>query len=103
MKDINVPVIRVEIESARRQIMYMLGETGRQLHAETESALNAELERALAPEQLEQTITLMAREHVRAAIQEAVKSYFGYGNGKRTLRNAVDKYLDEVFSVDFDE
>lgn len=103
MSKLNVPVIKVEVESARRQISYMLGEYGRQLQAETEAALNAELKRALDPELLEQTITLMAKEHVKAAIQEAVKSYFQYGSGKRTLRAAVDKYLDEVFSVDFDE
>ena len=93
------PVIRVEVESARRQIAYMLQQSSDELNRMTQEALDAEMERFFKQDNLERMIRDMARPRVQSAVEGAVKDYFAYGPGGQTIKKAAFEILDEMFST----
>ena len=93
----SVPIIRVEVESARRQIVHLLQQSGRELQEATEAALKSELDRVFDPEALQLHVRSIAKQYVDQAIKKAVESYFSYGNGGKSVRKAAHAILDDMF------
>lgn len=100
MSDLNVPIIKVEVESARRQIMHMLQQSGNELHKATESAVKAELDRMFDGDTLQRHVQQRAKHYVEAAVNEAIEEYFKYGAGGKSVKDAATKILDDMFKVD---
>lgn len=87
-----LPMIRVELESMRRQMVHAFA--AEQL--ELDEMFQAALEKALDPEAIQKRLERDAKMWVESAVGDAVKEYFCFGNGKRAIREECDRMLDDL-------
>jgi hypothetical protein len=86
----NAPILRLQLDGLRAQIMHQLGDLGGEMNASVEAQIKA----YLTPETLTDLIADAVSRTIPQAINDAVKVYFSYGPGKDTIKIAVTHMLE---------
>jgi hypothetical protein len=89
----NPPTIRIEIEGMKQTLMTMLGQRAALLSEEMQAAVD----NFCTPERIQQIITETAHRQLMGIVEDEVRSFFAYGAGRRTIQQAMQKKLDEMF------
>lgn len=84
----DLPLIRLEIESMRYQIVHALSTH----NAEIEQAVANEVEKVIAHYPFSEQISKLAGEIIAKALKQSLESYFLLGDGQRLL----SEYLNEL-------
>jgi hypothetical protein len=84
-----VPIIKLSIENMRYTMAYALSEHA----AELDSTLQAALKAYCTPENLERVIRGEVTKVLDQVIKEEVRNWFVYGEGRKTIKKAVEKKL----------
>lgn len=85
----NAPILRIEVERMTHCIRAMLDE-----HVFN---ANDAIKQALADFQkrCDEFITKEARKEIEAVVSEEVSNFFRFGNGRKAVKDAVEKLLDQ--------
>lgn len=86
----NIPIIKLEIESMKHTIMQALPQ-----HADTLSAsVRTAVEAFCTPENIDAIISQTVSEIMNTAVKDEVRSFFQYSRpGRQAIREAVMQYL----------
>jgi hypothetical protein len=84
-----IPIIRLDIQNMQRTMAYALSEYA----AELDSTLQAALEAYCTPGNLERVIQSEVTKVLDQVIKEEVKNWFVYGEGRKTIKKAVEEKL----------
>lgn len=87
----NLPIIRLEVERMRHSIVAMLTEAELKIDQNIQQALDA----YCTPENLTRVITQELKQTLDSVIKEEVKNFFTYGEGRKVVKAAVIKKLEE--------
>lgn len=85
----NLPIIRLELEQMKYQILHAFGAHQHELSAQ----VTQELEKAINSFDYSATVSRIAHE----IIKEQIESYFRYGAGRQAIETSVNDALDKVF------
>ena len=86
----NMPLIRLELEQMRYQVVHALGSHQQEISA----AVDKELEKVINEFDFTGTVAVIANQ----VIKEKVEEYFKYGRGRGTIEAAVKEGLDNIFA-----
>jgi hypothetical protein len=86
---LSIPIIKLEIESMRHTMAYALTKYATDL----DSTLQAALEAYCTPENLEYVIQTETSKVLNQVIKEEVKNWFTRGEGRKVIKEAVEKKL----------
>lgn len=90
----NLPIVRIEIESMRHSLKAMLSEHAQAL----DESMRQAVDEALKPENVAQFLQEQVRIQMRAAISDEIQRAFGYTSaGRAAIREAVMLHLEEQF------
>ena len=87
----NTPIIRLEVESMKHAILIAFSEQTVKLDAQFKQALDE----ACKPSLVQAIITNAAKKYIKEALEQEVKSYFMYGDGRKIIESKVKERLDE--------
>lgn len=95
-----MPIIRVEIEQIRQQILYALSG----YEAELNQLLRESIERYLTPENISRVVAEQVGPVIQNVIREETEQFYKYGEGRKIIREIVRKRLmnDENYLNRFD-
>lgn len=85
----SLPIIKIEIEQMRHAIMHAFTEHQFQVSEEVER----QLEHVIQNYNYEAAI----RDAAYKAMDEAIKNYFGYGEGYQIIHSAINESLNKMF------
>lgn len=91
-----MPMIRLEVDRMKYQIMAAIHEHHGEIEAEIERQLNIVLEN-------NDYIPSAVERGVKDALEREIKLYFQFGSGREAIKDAVYAALDEVFKKDEEE
>ena len=87
-----LPIIRFELTGMKHTVQMMLQEHTAML----DEQVNAAIEQALAPGQIEGVVRRAVQESVNEAVSSEIQSFFRYSNpGRQAIREAVQAHLAE--------
>lgn len=101
MSDNSLPIIRLEVEGMRRQIVTALTEH----QAEMDEMVKQAVEEATKPEHVKQVVRKEVSRTLDKVVQEEVQNFFRYdGEGRKVIAKAVkQKLLDKESFTPLDE
>ena len=82
-----IPIIRIELERMKHQIVVALGAAGSELG----ERIDAEIQRQIEAMPWEN----MIRETILDCVGEAMKDYFKWGKGRRAIEQAITEAFEE--------
>ena len=85
----NIPIIRLEVESMRQTMALALTEYTSQLDTDLHNAIDA----YCTPDNLRRVIEQEANRTLEQVIREQVKAWFIYGAGREVIKRAVEQKL----------
>jgi hypothetical protein len=91
---LNTPIIRVEIEGIRQQLVHAFHQSLLDLDAQFKLAVD----RALDPERIQQILDEEARRTLDLILAQETRRFFTNGPGLAAVRATVNERLDEMFS-----
>lgn len=93
----NVPIIRLEVQAMKETICFAL----QQYAAQMDSSIQNAVEAYCSEGNIEAVVSKAVREAMDACVKEEVRNFFSYtGNGRKAIREAVIKRLDEIYGGD---
>lgn len=84
-----VPVIRIEIEGMKHALSAMLSEHSAQLDADMQAAV----EEFCRPDNIKKIVSDIAHATMKSAIEEEVRKFFSYGEGRKAVAETVKARL----------
>ena len=87
-----IPIIRLEVEGMKHQIMVALTAYAAQM----DSDIQAAVDEYCTPEHITATVKNIAKGEIDKAIKEEVSKFFSYGNGRTAIMEAVKATLEEA-------
>ncbi len=93
----NIPVIKLEVESMKYTVV-----TALQQHAALmDSSIQAAVESYCTPENIDAVVQEAAKQALDAAVKQEVRDYFWRwnANGRMAVREAAFAFLDEQYPV----
>ena len=85
----NPPLIKIEVEHMRQSMIHAFSDHVLKMDGLFQHAITE----ACKPELVQEIVNDAARRHLRQALDEEVKSYLTYGEGRKLVRAAVEKRL----------
>jgi hypothetical protein len=86
-----IPIIKLEVQGMRHTMAFALS----QYTAQIDETLQAALEAYCTPENLERVIQTETAKILDQVIKEEVKNWFTYGEGRKAIKEAVEKKLGD--------
>ena len=90
------PKIRIELEGMKYQIVHAFESH----NSDIEKLVEQELEKVIANFPYEETVSKLANEILRRAIDETLREFMIWGKGKKVLREIIDAKLTTLFGED---
>jgi 4-aminobutyrate aminotransferase-like enzyme len=87
------PIIRIELENMRHQIIHHLGAH----HEELEKYVSEQVKKAVDDFDYRDAVRRLAAQAVQDAVKKAVEYFFFYGKGKETVERAVRDSLEDMY------
>lgn len=85
------PIIRIEFERMRASICRMLdGHV-----VEASAAIKKAIDEFCTPENIERFVSTEATRAIGDAVKEEVATFFRYGAGRKAIKEAVEKMLEQ--------
>jgi len=92
MDNMNIPIIRLEVERMKHTILQALPQHAAAMDASVTAAIEAFCTQA----NIDSVVRVAAMEALNAAVKEEVRSFFQYSKpGRQAVREAVIEYLNE--------
>ena len=89
----NLPMIKIEVEHMRHSMIHAFSE-----HIlKTDGLFQHAITEACKPEVVQEIVDDAARRYLHQALDEEVKSYLMYGEGRKIVRAEVEKRLKADF------
>lgn len=89
----NAPIIRIEVEHLRQTVLHMFND----MQLNEDEMIKTAVEQACNPLVIQQKINEITKQEIDAAIQEETAKFFRHGDGRRIIRDIVNKRLAEVY------
>lgn len=89
---IPMPVIRLEVDHMKHAMVVALS----QYTAQMDETLQQAVERFCTPENLEKIIQTETERVLDTVIREEVRHWFSYGEGRETIKKAVEERLNHI-------
>lgn len=89
----NLPRVRVELEGMKFQIIHAFSSH----NDDIEKLVEKEISKAIENYPFEEEVSRLANEILTKAIEETLKEYLIYGDGKKALRGVIDEKLNRIF------
>ena len=86
-----MPIIRLEVERMKYSILTAMSEHLLQMDQDIQSAVDA----ACTPEKITAIVFDTASREIKAAIENEIRSFYAYGEGRKAIADAVRKQLGE--------
>ena len=88
----NMPIIRIEVEQMKHSMLHAFNQTQMEISEEVKRALD----RACAPELIQQHINEVAHRVIKEATQTAIERWWAMSaEGQKLVQEAVAKRMDE--------
>lgn len=88
-----MPVIRIEVEGMRQQILHAFG----QYNEEIEKEVDRQLKQVIENFPFEEYIEHECRGMIEESIRKALMSFFQYGAGAKAIEQAITSALERSF------
>lgn len=85
----NLPLIKIEVEHMRQSMIHAFSEHVLKMDGLFQHAITA----ACKPEVVQEIVDDAAQRYLRQALDEEVKNYLTYGEGRKLVRAEVEKRL----------
>ncbi len=93
----NIPIIKLEVEGMKYTVLQALMQHSAQMDASVQAAVEAYCTEG----NLDDVIRGELRKCMNSAVSEEVQRFFGYaGAGRQAIREAVLKYLNDVYPAE---
>lgn len=89
----NTPIIKIEVEHMRQSMIHAFSEHVLKMDGLFQHAITE----ACKPEVVQEIVYDAARRYLRQALEEEVKNYLTYGEGRKLVRAEVEKRLKADF------
>lgn len=90
------PIVRIEIEAMKQTLNVMLSHQAALLSEEMQAAVDSFCE----PERIRKLVEETAHRELEAIVKDEIASFFRYGAGRRTIRDSIQRKLNEMFQED---
>lgn len=87
----NVPLIRLEVEHMKHSMVHACSVYLAKMDAQIQDAV----EKACTVENITRIVETAADEAISKAIREEIDSYFRFGDGRRAIKEVVEKQLSQ--------
>ena len=87
----NLPIIRLELENLRYQVVHALAAH----HREIETQTNEMLAKAIESFDFKAVVLAEANKVITATVEKAVREHFAYGDGHKAIKEAVTQALGD--------
>lgn len=87
--EMKLPIIRLEVQGIKYTVVRALTEHAAQMDADIQAAV----EEYCTPQNLQSIVRTAAHDALRAAIEEEVKAFFTYGDGRKAVAAAVKESI----------
>lgn len=87
----SIPIIRFEVEGMKHSLMIALREHSALMDSQVQQAV----EDFCKPENIDMVMRNMVNEQMKRAVEEEVRNFFSYGDGRRAVRDAVHATLSK--------
>jgi hypothetical protein len=91
----NPPLIKIEIEHMRQSMVHAFSEHTIKM----DSLFKDAIERACHPDAVRRIVYEAANQYLRQALDDEVKNFLTYGDGRKLVRSEVEKRLKEDFEI----
>jgi predicted flavoprotein YhiN len=93
----SVPMIRLEVEGMKTSIICALSEYTAQMDADIKKAV----ELACTPDRVKEVLYAAVGKELKNAIEDEIRNFFAYGNGRKAIKAAVeDKLTEEIERIE---
>lgn len=89
----DMPIVRLELERMKYQIVHALESHNEEL----EKAVAEELEKVIANYPFEAEVSRIANGIISKAIEESLREFMVWGEGKKRFREIIDAKLRDLF------
>ncbi len=86
-----IPVIRIEVEAMKQTMFHAFHEQTLKLDEQFKLAI----EDACKPEKIQSILTQAANKYIKEAVEDEVKSYFLFGDGRKHIAEQVKAKLEK--------
>jgi hypothetical protein len=87
------PIIRIEIESMKHALNVMLSQHAALMSQEMQQAVDT----FCTPERIQKLITETAHRELEGIVKDEIAAFFRYGAGRRSIRDSIQKQLNDMF------
>lgn len=86
------PIIKIEIEGIKQNICHAISDNNKEINQAVENEISRAIDAI--------DIKSLVKSGVQDCIQSAIKDYFNFGSGRRTIKDVVFNALNEHLVLD---
>lgn len=87
----SIPIIRIELEGMKHTLMAAMS----QHLLEMDDLIQVQVDRVCTPENISSIVYEQAKTQIKNAIDDAVRTFYSYGDGQKAVKEAVFQALKE--------
>ena len=85
-----IPIIRLEVEGMKHAVLHAFSD-----HLLTmDEDIKAAVDKIVTPEYIQRIVENAAAEYMKVAIEEEIRNFYLYGDGRKAVKEACAKLID---------